>query len=139
MAKNRVCLTKVYDYKTPDGRFVKHHTLRFTPPPEGEAHHSDCLGDHFSSNKKGKDFLQARPNADGGYVYGLDSVQPILYDLGDVMRASLDGQMVVLVEGEKDVDNGKERLGLTATTCPMGAKHWKPHYADFLTGAHVVI
>jgi putative DNA primase/helicase len=138
-AKRRMCLTKVYDYKTPDGRFIKHHTLRFTPSPEDGAHHSDCLGDHFNSSKKDKDFLQARPNAEGGYVYGLDGVQPILYDLGGVMQASLDGQMVVWVEGDKDADNGSERLGLTTTTCPMGAKHWKPHYASFLTGAHVVI
>jgi hypothetical protein len=90
-SKRRMCLTKVYNYKTPDGRFIKHHTLRFTPPPEGEAHHLDCLGDHRNSSKKDKDFLQARPNANGGYVYGLDGVQPILYDLGGVMQAALDG------------------------------------------------
>jgi len=138
-AKRRMCLTKAYDYKTPDGKFIKHHALRFTPPPEGEAHHSDCLGDHVNSSRKDKDFLQARPNDNGGYVYGLDGVQPTLYDLGDAMRASLGGQMVVWVEGEKDADNGRERLGLTTTTCPMGAKHWKPHYASFLTGAHVVV
>jgi DNA polymerase-1 len=47
--------------------------------------------------------------------------------------------VVVWVEGEKDADNGRERLGLTTTTCPMGAKHFKPHYAGFLTGAHVVV
>jgi DNA polymerase I len=138
-SKWHMCLTKVYDYKTPDGRFIKHHTLRFTPPPEGGAHHSDCLGDHIKGSKKDRDFLQARPNANGGYVYGLDGVQPILYNLGDVLRMALDGQMVVWVEGEKDADNGMERLGLTTTTCPMGAKHWKPHYAGFLTGAHVVV
>jgi hypothetical protein len=84
--KRRMCLTHVYDYKTPDGKFIQHNTLRFTPPPEGEAHHSDCLGDHFNSSKKDKDFLQARPDNNGGYVFGLDGVQPILYDLGDVCR-----------------------------------------------------
>ncbi len=55
------------------------------------------------------------------------------------MRASLDGAMVVWAEGEKDADNGRERLGLTTTTCPMGAKHFKPHYAAFLTGAQAVV
>src|SRR5688500_16620060 len=27
-AKRRMCLSKVYDYKTPDGELIKHHTLR---------------------------------------------------------------------------------------------------------------
>jgi hypothetical protein len=138
-AKRRMCLTRVYDYTTPDGAVVKHHTLRFTPPSEGEPHHQDCLGDHFHSRRKDKAFLQARPNDNGGYVYGLGDVETILYHLADFMWASLHGEMIVWVEGEKDADNGKERLGLTTTTCPMGTKHWKPHYAGFLTGAQVVI
>ncbi len=68
-AKRRMCLTKVYDYKAPDGKLIKHNTLRFTPPPEGEMHHPDCLGDHFNSTREDKDFLQARPaydDHDGG-------------------------------------------------------------------------
>jgi hypothetical protein len=121
--KKRMCLTKVYDYKTPDGRFIKHHTLRFASPPEADAHHPGCLGDHFNSSRKDKDFLQARPaDNDGGYGYGLDGVQTILYNLADVMRASLRSETVVWVEGEKDADNGKERLRLTTTTCPTGGQ-----------------
>jgi hypothetical protein len=140
VAKRRMCLTKAYDYKMPDSKFIRHHTLRFASPPDSKAHHPDCLGDHCNSSRKDKDFLQARPaNDNGGYVYGLGGVQTILYNLGDVMRASLRGEMVVWVEGEKDADNGKEHLGLTTTTCPMGAKHFKPHYAGYLTGAHVVV
>jgi putative DNA primase/helicase len=138
-AKRRMCLTRVYDYKTPDGRFIKHHTLRFASPPEGKVHHPNCRGDHFKSSKKDKDFLQARPDDNGGYVFGLDGVRTVLYNLAGVMQAALRGEMVVWVEGEKDADNGKERLGLITTTCPMGAKHFKPHYAGFLTGTHVVV
>jgi putative DNA primase/helicase len=137
--KRRMCCTGIYDYKTPDGKFIRHHTLRGMLPPDGEEHHPNCRGEHFYSSKKGKDFRQARPDSNGGYAYGLDGVQPILYNLGEVMRASMGGEMVVLVEGEKDADNGKEHLGLTTTTCPMGAKHWKPYYASYLTGAHVVV
>jgi len=138
-AKKRMCLTDVYDYKTPDGTFVKHNSLRFEPPPDGEQHHPNCLGEHCYSNRKDKDFRQARPDPDSGYVYGLDGVQTVLYNLEDVMQAALRGEMVVWVEGEKDADNGKERLGLTTTTCPMGAKHFKPHYPGFLMGADVVV
>src|SRR5215211_5475386 len=137
--KRMMCLTKAYSYKTPDGKFVKHHTLRFAPPPEGEVHHPNCLGDHFNSRRKDKDFLQARPDANGGYVYGLNGLQTIIYNLPQVVRAALRGETVVWVEGEKDADNGKERLKLTTTTCPQGARHWRPHYASFLTGAHVVV
>src|SRR5829696_4345544 len=138
--KRRMCLTGVYDYKTPDGEFVRHHSLRFEPAPNDEQHHPKCRGEHCYSNRKDKDFRQARPNSgSSGYVYGLDSVQTVPYNLRDVMQASLDGGVVVWVEGEKDADNGKERLGLTTTTCPMGAKHFKPYYAGYFTGAHVVI
>src|SRR5215217_7673759 len=83
--------------------------------------------------------ISGRPDPDSGYVYGLDGVQTVLYNLEDVMQAALRGEMVVWVEGEKDADNGKERLGLTTTTCPMGAKHFKPHYPGFLMGADVVV
>ena len=138
-AKRRMCLTRVYDYETPDGKLIKHSTLRFSPPPDGEVHDPNCRGDHFNSGRRDKDFLQARPDPSGGYVYGLEGGQTILYNLGDVLRASLCSEMVVWVEGEKDADNGKERLGLTTTTCPMGAKHFKPHYAGYLTGTQVVV
>jgi hypothetical protein len=96
-AQRRMCLTKVYDYKTPDGRFVKHGTLRFAPPPEGEEHHPECLGNHCHSSRKDKDFRQARPNGNGGHVYGLDGVQTVLYDLPGVMRAALRGETIVWV------------------------------------------
>jgi hypothetical protein len=55
-AKRRMCLTKVYDYKTPNGRSIKHRTLRFASPAEGEVHHPACLGDHFNSSRKDEDF-----------------------------------------------------------------------------------
>jgi putative DNA primase/helicase len=138
-ANRLMCVTHVYNYRTPDGKFIKHLTLRGKLPPEGKEHHPDCQGEHFYSSKEDKDFRQARPDPNGGFVYGLDGTQTVLYNLPDVMRAALDGEMVVLVEGEKDADNGKERLELTTTTCPMGAKKWKPHYAGFLMGAHVVV
>ena len=138
--KRRMCLTGVYDYKTPDGEFVRHHSLRFEPPTKDEQHHPKCRGEHCHSNRKDKDFRQARPNSgSSGYVYGLDGVQTVPYNLRDVMRTALDGGEVVWVEGEKDADNGKERLGLTTTTCPMGAKHFKPYYAGYFTGARVVV
>jgi hypothetical protein len=62
-AKRRMCVTRVYDnYRTPDGKLIKHLTLRGKLPPEGKEHHPDCQGEHFYSNRKDKDFRQARPD-----------------------------------------------------------------------------
>jgi hypothetical protein len=44
----------------------------------------------------------------------------------------------MIVEGEKDADN-LAALGLTATTCAMGARKWRPEYNDALKGKHVVL
>src|SRR4051812_12926500 len=96
--KRRMCLTKAYDYRTPNGKFIRHCTLRFTPPPEGAEHHPDCRGQHIDSSRKDKDFRQARPNETGSYAYDLNGVQPILYNLTDVMQAALQGETVVWVE-----------------------------------------
>lgn len=43
-----------------------------------------------------------------------------------------------IVEGEKDV-HALEGLGLTATTCPGGAKKWRGEYGEALRDAQVVI
>ena len=45
---------------------------------------------------------------------------------------------VFIVEGEKDADN-LIKLGLVATTNPMGAKKWLPEYSVYLEGRYVVI
>jgi len=58
--------------------------------------------------------------------------------LPEVIEAVRKGEIVFVVEGEKDVDNLR-KLGLVATTNHGGAKKWKPYYSDYLIGADVVI
>jgi len=85
-----------------------------------------------------KDFRQRRPNGNGGWHWDLKGVNPVLYRLPEVLRATNDGQTVYVVEGERDADNlGKQ--GLAATCNPMGAGKWRDRYSEALEGANVVI
>ena len=45
---------------------------------------------------------------------------------------------VLIVEGEKDVDNLRTH-GFVATTCPMGAGKWRPQYNDALKGKELIL
>ena len=62
----------------------------------------------------------------------------MLYHLPEVLEAIKKGETIYVCEGEKDADNLR-KLGLQATTNPMGAGKWRPEYSESLTGANVVI
>jgi len=81
-----------------------------------------------------KDFRQRRPNGNGGWVWNLKGIDPVLYRLPDVQKA----KELIIVEGEKDTDTIKE-LGFDATTSPMGAKKWRDTYNEALKGKDVVL
>jgi hypothetical protein len=69
-----------------------------------------------------------------------DATPLVLYHLPDLIEAIACGQMVLVVEGEKDVATAVEKLGLVATTNPGGAGKWKGRgYAQFFRDADVVI
>ena len=105
-------IVKVYDYVDETGKKVVHQTVRFEP----------------------KNFKQRRSDGNGGYVWDLTGIKPVIYRLPEVMKA----ETVFILEGEKDCDNLTEN-GLTATTAPMGAGKWRPHYNKHFTGKKVVI
>lgn len=69
-----------------------------------------------------KDFRQRRPDGRGGSIWNMKNVQRVLYRLPEVLAASAE-TWIVVVEGEKDVDNLR-RLGFVATTCAGGANKW---------------
>jgi putative DNA primase/helicase len=88
---------------------------------------------------KPQSFRQRRPQPDGnGWAWNLGNTQRVLYNLPAVLKAVNTGQVVYIVEGEKDADN-LIKEGLTATTAPMGAGKWEDNYTKTLTGAKVVI
>jgi putative DNA primase/helicase len=81
-----------------------------------------------------KRFSQRRPNGNGGWIYNLEGIETFPYNL-DAVSAS---QWVVIVEGEKDVENLKA-IGITATCNPMGAGKWRKSYNKHFAGKSVAI
>ena len=81
-----------------------------------------------------KDFRQRRPDGKGGYIWNMEGVQRVLYHLPEVLQADL----VLIPEGEKDVD-GLREFGFTATTGAGGAEKWLESYGETLSGRDVVL
>jgi putative DNA primase/helicase len=75
-----------------------------------------------------KGFFQQRPDGKGGWAWTLGDVRRVLYRLPRVLAASKAGEVIFVVEGEKDV-HALESLGLVATTNAGGAGKWRPAYA----------
>lgn len=87
-----------------------------------------------------KTFRQRRPDPanNGKYLYTLDDTPKVLYRLPEVIEAKRTGDMIWLVEGEKDADN-MVKLGFCATTPPNGAGKWLDIHTRALEGATVWI
>jgi len=81
-----------------------------------------------------KGFSQRRPNGKGGWIWDLKAVKPVLYNLPAVSMV----QEILIVEGEKDADCAA-KMGLTATTCPMGAGKWREEYNEALKDKDIVL
>ena len=113
--QSRRRIVAMYDYTDAEGALL-FQTVRYEP----------------------KTFRQRRPGEQGGWVWNLKGVEPVLYRLPYVVEAVQVGRPVFVVEGEKDV-HALEALGLTATTSPMGAGKWRAAYAEALRGARVVV
>ena len=81
-----------------------------------------------------KAFKQRRPDGQGGWVWNLNGVRRVPYNLPEVIKADA----VLVCEGEKDCETART-LGLVATCNPGGAGKWRPEYSEFLKGKGVVI
>ena len=82
-----------------------------------------------------KDFRQRRPDGKGGWIWNLNGVRRVLYNLPALTKAD-PSELVIIVEGERDADRLIE-LGVLATTCPMGAGKWSKVDASPLHGRRV--
>jgi 5S rRNA maturation endonuclease (ribonuclease M5) len=105
----------VYRYEDSAGELV-HEVVRFDP----------------------KEFRQRRPDGKGGHIWNMQGVSPTLYNLPSVANAAARGELVVVVEGEKDADR-LNALGFVATCNAGGAGKWKAEHSEQLAGARVVI
>jgi hypothetical protein len=90
-----------------------------------------------------KNFRQCRPDGRGGWIWDLKGTRRVLYRLSELIEGVAAGHPVLIVEGEKDVDNVR-KLGLVATTNPGGASKgkkskWRSEYNEHLRGADVIL
>lgn len=83
-----------------------------------------------------KTFEQRAPKEEGGWNYRTAQVKRVLYNLRAL--AAEPSKMVVVVEGEKDVDSLSSSR-ILATTTPDGAGTWKPEYNDHFVGRDVLV
>ena len=82
-----------------------------------------------------KGFYQRRPDGNNSWIWNLKDISPVLYHLPELIRST---NPVLIVEGEKDVENLK-RMGFTATTSPMGAGKWKASYNKYLKDKEIIL
>ncbi len=108
-------LEAVYDYTDADGNLL-YQALRYYP----------------------KSFKQRRSD-NNDWVWNLQSVQRVLFQLPKVLEAVNRDELIYFVEGEKDCLNLAHR-GMTATSISGGASSpWQPQYSEALHRAKVAI
>jgi len=78
------------------------------------------------------------PTKRQGKSWSLNGVRRVPYRLPQVMEAVTHGKTIYIVEGEKDVE-ALEAVGAVATCNPGGAGKWRAEYADYLSGAQVIV
>lgn len=92
-------LVETYDYQDKDGQML-YQVCRYEP----------------------KDFRQRRPDGTSGWIWKLNGVKRVLYQLPELLATDTN-EPVFIVEGEKDV-NRLSQLRLVATTNAGGAGKW---------------
>lgn len=85
-----------------------------------------------------KQFPQRHRGPDGKWIWRTGNVRKVLYRLPKLIEAVKTGQVIYVVEGEKDVQS-VERMGAVATCSPGGAGKWRDEYDTWLKDADVVI
>jgi len=81
-----------------------------------------------------KDFRPQRPDG----KWSLAGVERVPYRLPEVLQGVKDLKLIILLEGEKDVDSAMD-MGLIATTFVGGAGKWRDEYSEYFRGADVVL
>ena len=83
---------------------------------------------------KPKSFRQRHKAENGEWVWNMDGVERVLYRLPEIQKS----QRVIVVEGEKDVEN-LVAIGFEATCNVGGAGKWLDGYTETLAGKDVVL
>lgn len=120
--RSQMDVESYHDYRGLDGK-LRYQALRIRKPGGG------------------KDFRQRRPDGNGGWIWSLQGVDRILYQLPVIeeMTRKHPNRIVGLVEGEKKADRLLS-MGIAATTTVCGANSpWLPAYSEYLSDKHVAI
>ena len=104
-------IIKTYNYRNESGNLL-FQTVRYEP----------------------KDFRQRRPDGKGGWIWNLEGVHLVPYNLPEISKS----KSILIVEGEKDVET-LQGLGTIASTNAMGAGKWKPEYNQHFKDKNVAI
>lgn len=106
-------LAKQYDYYDSDG-VLRYQVQRFEP----------------------KTFRQRRPDDKGGWLYNLQNVEALPYNLVGMIQNP--DAPVFIVEGEKCAER-LNQLGLVASTNHGGSKNWKPELNQYFKDRNVIV
>jgi hypothetical protein len=68
----------------------------------------------------------------------LDDIAQVLYGLPELIDGVRSGKTLYHVEGPKDVETARKRLGVVATTSGSTSS-WRPEFRAYYTGADVVV
>ena len=83
-----------------------------------------------------KTFRQQQPDGRGGWIKNLKGVDPIPYNLPEIMHNK--NKWVWIVEGEKCVERLRD-IGILATTNSGGSGQWKAEHSRWLEGRRVMV
>ena len=106
-------IVDTYDYTSEDGQLL-YQVVRLEP----------------------KSFRQRRPDGKGNFIYNLDGITRVLYNLPELLKES--GEPVFIVEGEKDCNN-LLKIGAIATTNSGGGAKWEKSFNKYFAGKDVII
>ena len=106
-------MSAVYDYIDDQGE-VRYQVRRFEP----------------------KTFRQCRPDGKGGWLFNMDGVEALPYNLHHIITNP--DAPIFIVEGEKAAQR-LTKLGLVATTSHGGAKKWQAVLNQYFVGRNVVV
>lgn len=85
------------------------------------------------------DYSARRPDGKGGRIYSLKEITKIPYRLPEIIKSAQDNEVILFLEGEKDVDNAIKKLKVIATTTPNGSKGWKDDYKKYFEKRDIVL
>lgn len=79
---------------------------------------------------KPKGFCFRRPDGNGGYIYNINGVRKVPYNLRGIINSHPDDE-IYITEGEKDA-NSIIAEGFVSTCNPGGAGKWLPEFSEVL-------